>query len=316
MNKNIYYIKEFGSEEARDSFQAQIESIFERNDFTPILYPRVNYLSRLFFLNRFVSSVAEGSVVFFIHPLYSRTNRLLLKLLLRKKCKPVCVVSDINSLRFTTSLNKEIKYWKKLKYFIFQNERMKEWVEGRAGKKTSVNIGLFDLLFNVPKSERKNSNQVVFAGNTEKCPFIKELHRVKDVQWSVYGDVPKKKNGNEQQLLEGSYGLIWEGESVEDISNFGGQYLRWVSPLKLSNYLLHGMPVITHTDAATAAFIRQNNIGFCISSLHDIGYEIQSISETQYNTMAENCRRISKQVSEGYFTGRAIKKILDEINVS
>ncbi|MEK7224762.1 MAG: hypothetical protein AAB221_03675, partial [Bacteroidota bacterium] len=142
------------------------------------------------------------------------------------------------------------------------------------------------------------------------------LHRVKDVQWSVYGDVPKKKNGNEQQLLEGSYGLIWEGESVEDISNFGGQYLRWVSPLKLSNYLLHGMPVITHTDAATAAFIRQNNIGFCISSLHDIGYEIQSISETQYNTMAENCRRISKQVSEGYFTGRAIKKILDEINVS
>ncbi|MEK7224329.1 MAG: hypothetical protein AAB221_01440, partial [Bacteroidota bacterium] len=205
MNKNIYYIKEFGSEEARDSFQAQIESIFERNDFTPILYPRVNYLSRLFFLNRFVSSVAEGSVVFFIHPLYSRTNRLLLKLLLRKKCKPVCVVSDINSLRFTTSLNKEIKYWKKLKYFIFQNERMKEWVEGRAGKKTSVNIGLFDLLFNVPKSERKNSNQVVFAGNTEKCPFIKELHRVKDVQWSVYGDVPKMNNGNEHLLLYGSY---------------------------------------------------------------------------------------------------------------
>lgn len=316
MNKNIYYIKEFGSEEARDSFQAQIESIFERNDFTPILYPRVNYFSRLFFLRRFIKSVPEGSIVFFIHPLYSRTNRLLLKLLLRKKCKPVCVVSDINSLRFKTSLKREINYWKKLKYFIFQNERMKEWVEERAGKKTSVNIGLFDLLFDVPMVERKNSNQVVFAGNIEKCPFVGELQQVEDIQWSVYGDTKGKNNPNERQTLPGSYGLIWEGSSITGISNFGGQYLRWVSPLKLSNYLLHGMPVITHTDAATAAFIRQNNIGFCVSSLYDIGSEIQSMTETQYNTMADNCRRISKQVSEGYFTGQAIKKILNEINVS
>ena len=313
MNKNIYYIKEFGSEEARDSFQAQIESIFERNNFIPVLYPRVNYLSRLFFLNRFIRSIPRGAVVFFIHPLYSRTNRLLLKLLLRKKCKPVCIVSDINSLRFHSSIEKETGYWMKLKYFIFQNERMREWAEERTGNKISVNIELFDLLFEAPKTERVNSNQVVFAGNTEKCPFIKELYRVKDVQWSVYGDVPKKKNEDERRLLEGSYGLIWEGSSIEDISNFGGQYLRWVSPLKLSNYLLHGMPVITHTDAATAVFIRQNNIGFCVSDLHEIGEKIKTITDTVYATMLENCNRLSEKIATGHYMQHAIDEISKQI---
>lgn len=324
MNKNIYYIKEFGSEEARDSFQAQIESIFDRNDFTPILYPRVNYLSRLFFLNRFIRSIPDGAVVFFIHPLYSRTNQLLLKLLLRKKCKPVCIVSDINSLRFNSSLEQETGYWKKLKYFIFQNNRMKEWVEEWAGKKTSVNIGLFDLLFDACKTERKNSNDVVFAGNIEKCPFINQLHLVENIQWMIYSASPVKSYSNITPLslkneitdrppLVGSYGLIWEGDSITDISNFGGQYLKWVSPLKLSNYLLNSLPVITHKDAAIAEFVQQNNIGFCVSGLHEIGEKINAITEPVYDMMLENCKRFSKQISAGYYMQHAIDEISKKI---
>jgi len=324
VNKNIYYIKEFGSEEAEDSFQAQIESIFDRNNFTPILYPRVNYLSRLFFLNRFIRSIPDGAVVFFIHPLYSRTNQLLLKLLLRKKCKPVCIVSDINSLRFNSSVEKETGYWKKLKYFIFQNEKMKEWVEERAGKKISVNIELFDLLFDVPGTERKNSNDVVFAGNIEKCPFINQLHRVENIQWMIYSAGPVKSHSNvtpfslkneitDRPPMVGSYGLIWEGDTITDISNFGGQYLKWVSPLKLSNYLLNSLPVITHKDAAIAEFVQQNNIGFCVSSLHEIGEKINAITDPVYDTMLENCSRFSKQISAGYFTQTALEGILDKM---
>lgn len=324
MNKNIYYIKEFGSEKAKDSFQAQIESIFDRNNFTPILYPRVNYLSRLFFLNRFIRSIPDGVVVFFIHPLYSRTNQLLLKLLLRKKCRPVCIVSDINSLRFHSSVEKETGYWKKLKYFIFQNEKMKEWVEERAGKKISVNIELFDLLFDAPVTERKNSSQVVFAGNTEKCPFINQLHRVENIQWMIYSASPVKNYSNvrpvnlkneltDRQPLVGSYGLIWEGDSITDISNFGGQYLKWVSPLKLSNYLLNYLPVITHKDAAIAEFVQQNHIGFCVSELHEIGEKIKAITEPVYATMLENCSRFSKKIAAGHYMQHAIDEISKKI---
>lgn len=113
--------------------------------------------------------------------------------------------------------------------------------------------------------------------------------------------------------MVGSYGLIWEGDSITDISNFGGQYLKWVSPLKLSNYLLNSLPIITHPDAVIAEFVQQNNIGFCVSNLHEIGEKIKAIADPVYATMLENCKRVSKQISAGYFTQAAIEGILDKI---
>ena len=113
--------------------------------------------------------------------------------------------------------------------------------------------------------------------------------------------------------MAGSYGLIWEGESILDISNFSGQYLRWVSPLKLSNYLLHGLPVIIHKDAAMADFVMKNKIGFCITSLAGIPKKIKAIPGNEYQSMVENTRMFSEKISTGHFTQKAIQAILNRI---
>ncbi len=325
MKNKIYYIKEFGAPGAQQLFQGQIETLFDKNKFLPVQYPKGAF-SKLIFLIKFFFKVRKGDILFFIHPLYARTNQLILNISLFKKCTVVCIVSDINSLRnVDMQVDKEISYWARIRYFIFQNDRMKSFAEMKVGNKDSVNIQLFDLLFTSPEVKRNNSNEIVFAGNTSKCPFIKDLFRITDVQWNIYSgnDVQRHQNVNpvllsnevtDRQLLAGSYGLVWEGESITDISNFNGQYLKWVSPLKLSNYLLSSLPIIIHEDAAMAEFVVQNKIGFCVSSLFEIGEKIKLIPEADYQQMVENARRFSIQISCGYYTQKAIEGILEKIN--
>jgi hypothetical protein len=236
------------------------------------------------------------------------------------------MVSDINSLRdVDLKLADEIGYWKRIKYFIFQNDKMKYFAEKEVGEKNSVNIQLFDLLFEPQTPDRKNSIEVVFAGNTAKCPFINDLSKVDDISWNIYSATDVESHTNvkhvllnnevvDRQLLRGSYGLVWEGESIRDISNFSGQYLKLVSPLKLSNYLLNSLPVITHKNAAIAEFVVTNNIGFCVTSLFEIGEKIKSIPEAEYQAMVENTRQFSKQISSGYYTRKAIENIQKRIS--
>lgn len=325
MKNKIYYIKEFDAPGAQQLFQGQIETLFDKNRFLPVQYPK-GTLSKLLFLLKFFFKVRKGDILFFIHPLYARTNQLILNLSLFKKCNVVCIVSDINSLRnIEMKVDEEISYWKKIRYFIFQNDKMKSFVEAKVGEKVSVNIQLFDLLFTPPKANRKNSNEIVFAGNTLKCPFVKDLFRVNDIKWNIYSGTEVQLHPNvtpvllsngvtDRQTLPGSYGLVWEGKSITDISNFNGQYLKWVSPLKLSNYLLNSLPVIIHEDAAMAEFVVQNKIGFCVSSLFEIGEKIKVIPEADYQQMVENARGFSIEISSGYYTQKAIEGILEKIN--
>ena len=324
MSKKVYYITEFSDPKDQFKFQAQIENIFDEKGFVAISYPK-NYLLRFLALFRLFFRLKKGAVIFFIHPLYSRTSKFILRIAALNKCFPVCIVSDINSLRDENiSLDKEINYWKRIKYFIFHNDKMRSLVEAKVGKKVSVNIPLFDLLFQPPAVERKNGNEVSFAGNIEKCPFISDLVKVQDIEWHVYSAskitaaLPVKytrlnDDVTDRTVLQGSYGLIWEGESIENINGYKGKYLEWVNPLKLSNYLLNSLPVITHKNAAIANFVVQNNIGFCVSSLYEIGEKIKAINEDHYQDMVKNARLFSGRISKGYYTKEAIDGIVAKL---
>jgi hypothetical protein len=324
MRKNVYYISEFGGADAQFSFQAQLESILKRKGLQPILYPRSNYFSRFFFICKKLFSIPRGSVVFFIHPLYAKTNKIILALLGFKKILSVCIVSDINSIRFGTSLEKEIGYWKNVDHFIFQNDRMKQFAENKFVKKTSENLGIFDLLFPSSKIVRQKLPEIVFAGNTEKCPFINDLYKINDIRWLIYSTSDVKESSNvkferlvdlrsDRRELKGSFGLVWEGNSIDAITGPGGEYLKIVSPLKFSNYILNGLPVITHPDAAIAKYVIENNIGFCVTSLFDVADKINSLTEERYREMRENVLQLADRIATGYFTESAIDSLIDKI---
>ena len=70
--------------------------------------------------------------------------------------------------------------------------------------------------------------------------------------------------------LEGSFGLVWDGDSTDGCNGASGDYIRYNNPHKLSLYISSCLPVIVWSQAAIADFVRQHNIGFCVDKLIDI----------------------------------------------
>ena len=103
--------------------------------------------------------------------------------------------------------------------------------------------------------------------------------------------------------LEGSFGLVWDGNSLEE----GDHYLRYNNPHKLSLYLTAGLPVIVWEQSASAAFVNLHDIGFTVKSLREIPLKIQQMSDEQFNTIHKNALAISKKTTGGYF----LKSVID-----
>ncbi|HYC40156.1 MAG TPA: hypothetical protein VEB63_06665 [Chitinophagaceae bacterium] len=314
-----YYIPEFTSPRDRLKFQAQIEQIWRECGLVPVEYPK-NYFCRLFRLTRWYFRLQRRDLIFFIHPLYARTSKLLLRMARRKGCRAICLVSDINSLRGEPgTLIKETGYWKSTDSFIVQNPTMRDFLVARFRIKFTVCLQLFDLLFPSPPVARTHSSRVLFAGNAAKAPFLKLLPSVSGVEWHVCSAHDPNIEGirfskladelSDRRVLEGSYGLIWEGDSVDGLTGPGGQYLRLVTPLKLSNYLLQSLPVIIHQEAAVADFVKRMNVGICVNSLHEIPARLADIGDMQYQDMVRNCRVLAGKLSQGHFTRTATTAI-------
>ena len=99
--------------------------------------------------------------------------------------------------------------------------------------------------------------------------------------------------------IEGSFGLVWDGPSLESCTGEMGGYLRYNTPHKLSLYLVSGIPVIIWAQAAMADFISRNKVGFLIDRISDIASRLDSITEEEYKTVLENIRPIQERIRNG-----------------
>ena len=58
--------------------------------------------------------------------------------------------------------------------------------------------------------------------------------------------------------MEGSFGLVWDGISVETCAGVYGEYLKVNNPHKTSLYLASGIPVIIWKEAAWLSLLNAN----------------------------------------------------------
>lgn len=110
--------------------------------------------------------------------------------------------------------------------------------------------------------------------------------------------------------LEGSYGLVWDGESVDTCAGAYGEYLRINDPHKTSLYLASGLPVIVWSQAAVAKHILDNGLGLAVASLRDVPSAMESVSAEEYSRMLLNVRQEADRLRSGYYTKRALKEAL------
>ena len=257
----------------------------------------------------------------------------------RKGVKTVAVVHDLEKFRnskFNTSL---IRGWKgrirmyleetaALKHFdkmIVHNPRMAALVENMGYRKDQiVSLDIFDYVIpqEIPTERVGAPNGVIIAGNLSqgKAGYAYQLPSDESVTFSLYGvNYSGTAGGNIRYhgafdpgilpfVLNGKFGLVWDGPLADTCGGIHGEYLRINNPHKTSLYLASGFPVIIWKEAALAAFIQENGIGICVSSLSEIPQAIAAVSQEEYAQMRHNVATISPKLRSGHYLKTALHK--------
>lgn len=311
-----------------------IERVLLAQGFRAIIFPHHDGFSiaakwaRFMFLAKCLAGIPPHSVVVFQLPMYVTLHRLLIKWLRYRKntLTLVCCVTDIDGLKDADPelLKKELSFLRNTTHLIVHNNSMKDWVVQHIPQASVAQLEFFDFLALPQEVPRSISKEIVFAGNLSKSGFLNQLQEVeKSLRFNIYGEkeflkreLPENVQYKGQfepyalpQKLQGSFGLVWDGDSIMGLAGVFGEYARFISPHKLSLYIISALPVICHKDSAAAALVLKYGIGFTITSLHQISAIIKSLEEEQYVQMMENCKKLAKKITTGGCLIAALKDL-------
>lgn len=239
--------------------------------------------------------------------------------------KPIAIIHDLDHLRNIRNLGliffldrTGIKMLKKSKVIVHPG-RMADYLE-----LMRVPIsGHFELWPHIVKQNQlrnysfKETHQsskqvkikVLYAGNLDKkkCAFLYDIDNL-NRKIEIYGENQSLKSSRNITIFESfapdeppvvdyeTIGLIWDGDSLTEISGVYGRYQKINLPAKLSLYMAMGIPVIVSKDSNLAAFVEEEQIGICVSSLMDIP---RMLSVEVWEKYRNNCFRLRGRVTSG-----------------
>lgn len=284
---------------------------------------------------RTIAMAGKGDHVLFQYPYYSKfVHQVIFRLLSvgkRIKGYQVCMlIHDVMSMRSEAwmtenrlkMLRSEVKKWHWMDRVICHSENMRAVFRKVNDFDRYSVLGPFDYLYNGPICERTFAAQpaVMFAGNLnkEKCGFIYKLPEIDGVRFDLFG--PRYTGGQTALIrhrgtfspkeliaqLDGQFGLVWDGDSIETCAGCYGEYLKYNSPFKFSLYLAAGVPVIVWKESALAEYVEENKIGIAVRSLKELQARFNEIDDAGYGEMVRNIMRVRMDIVQGRQLARAI----------
>ena len=272
-------------------------------------------------------SLRKGDMLVLQYPL-KKYYLLACRIARLRGCKTVTVIHDLGSFRRKRlTAEKEIKRLRFSDHIIAHNSCMKRWLEERGCKQSIGCLEIFDYLSSTSASPREFPRQhtILYAGalSYRKNPFLYDWEEhMHNYRLNLYGngfDIEQFKRGGKQisykgfvasDLLiasaEGSFGLVWDGTSIDLCSGDFGEYLQYNNPHKTSLYIRCQLPIIIWEKAALASFVKENGIGICVGSLHEIEERFARMEAGEYREMVENIEVINQRLSQGYYFRKAI----------
>lgn len=316
------------------------DRIMENKGIIPIVFPEVkgsrfvSKMVQLSYILRMFMKVRRNAIFFVQLPLYHRMGRWLLLLLARyKHIRPAACMMDIDGLRDGNKalLQKEIADLLHFDLFIAQNEYMKRWIARQRPGAVITCIRFFDFLITPSTPPRQRSTTIAFAGNLVKSPFLEKLSSLRNcpsIIFHLYGLGATDAMMQQRQVnyngvvgpyelpgkLTASFGLVWDGESLDGCTGSTGEYLHYNSPHKLSLYIISGMPVIAPRNTPSGELVEKYRIGFCIDTLHELESRINEVSDEEYQQMATNTHELAAIISTGECLGSALSELMPEIS--
>lgn len=269
----------------------------------------------------------KDSIVFIQHPFPLAVMDFCIKSIVRNN-KTILLSHDLDFLRDGRPPKKsEIDMFNSVSCIIAHNRKYKEYLMEIGVTTPIIELGIFDYLIEKPKNipEHNFTRTISFVGNLDKSEFLKvfknsnrtfdieligptnEFHIKSDISSSCfYGGVfpPDEVPFH----ITGSFGLIWDGDSIDSCSGNLGHYMKYNNPHKFSLYVSSGIPVITWEKSALSDFVKENGIGFTINNLAEINYIFDNISSDSYGKMLSNVQVIQNRVVHGQYLYEALQK--------
>lgn len=297
------------------------------------IYQVMGYLKNYFVWQKKIKSFSKEDTVVIQYPLINTTINF--KKILRKltnNSNTIVLIHDMDSLRYRPEAQGKILcerirredqgILKEAGVVISHNEEMsKKLIEYGVNGERIVNLNIFDYLYDKKIVNCGKLNQrIIIAGNLspEKSKYITKLKTLKNINFNLYGlgyendnsqNVMYKGSFKPEELLEnldGQFGLVWDGESIEGCFGGFGEYLEYNNPHKASMYIAANIPIIIWKEAAMAKFIEKNDIGYTIKKLSDIEELLKKITTEEYNKKLNNIKQISSQIRSGYYLESAL----------
>ena len=221
---------------------------------------------------------------------------------------------DFHQCDLQQMMNQEFRNLKNFDRIICHNSTMKQLFDQIDGKTAEVvELGPFYYLYDKEHTVSYSKDpRIIIAGNLSrnKTGYIYSLSET-GLKYNLFG-VGFELNSSENMTyygkfppdelidhLEGNYGLVWDGVSIETCSGFTGNYLRFNNPHKLSLYIAAGIPVIVWKESALAHFVEEDGIGIAVRNLMEIKNRLDKISKSDYEVMLKNISNIKKRIVSG-----------------
>ena len=301
------------------------------------IFQYIGYYKNFLIWKSTIKKLKENDIVIIQYPLINTILffKKILILLNKKKVKSIALIHDLDSLRLTEvggfrKKRSDYEDQEVLKLFtniISHNEKMTEILtKFNVERKNIVELSLFDYITDgkIDMKNRGCEKPIIIAGNLSsfKARFLKDLYKLKGVNFNLYGkgldieissNIKYKGSYLPSELCKnlcGSFGLVWDGNSIDELEGSFGAYMKYNNPHKLSLYLASKLPVIVSKESALSRFVLENGVGIAVESLKDLEKEIKKIDENKYAAMMKNVNKISNKIRNGIYLEKAINTII------
>lgn len=258
------------------------------------------------------------------HPTLVKVFRMIAPVLHAKKVRLCAVVVDTNSIRFNDGdIRTDIVPLNCFDHLVLHSETMRDILVANGLKTESSLIGLIDYAVNYrDEGPRSLSHEVCFAGNLHKSAFLRNLDGLSSDKLFIHLYGGGYEDGicqdravyegkflpDDLRGIKGSWGLVWDGDSIDGISGYLGRYLGFNSPHKASMYICAGLPLIAPEGTHTADVVKEHGLGLVVSSLNDMDAAIDAVTEEEYARILDNVEQYAERLMNGRNLLDALKR--------
>lgn len=315
----------------------QVEPIFGRSSLSAVKKLSAHQIMR----RRWVEAVGclrDGDVLVMQFPLVGHTLLMpdVVHAIKRRGARLVLLIHDLDGLRMAYDARTRSEAFRIRReegaalsaadLIIAHNERMIEVISERYGVDCGkmIPLRLFDYLvlnYEDPAEFRYDAKgNLAVAGNLSRFKAGYLYDAVPGLRLSLWGSGYEGAPPAGYELrgtvaaeelpmhLEGSFGLVWDGDSSATCSGTYGEYLRLNNPHKVSLYLAAGMPVAIWDQAALAPLVRELGAGVTAPSLMDLRDMVEGLGQAEYDAMREAAAGIGARLRSGSFTREALSE--------